>query len=161
MMLSDTAVATTLKTHLDTAGVYYDVRTHPWAPTASKVAQAAHVPGDRLAKGVLLHDGAGPVLAVLPSTHQVSVELVNRALGRSLELAPEDQIVVFFADCATGAIPALGTAYGVQTVVDRSLDTSETVFFEAGDHEHLVAMTGPDFHRLLDGGRWADFSIHR
>jgi Ala-tRNA(Pro) deacylase len=161
MMAMDAAVAATLKTHLDTAGVYYDVRTHPWAPTASEVAEAAHVPGDRLAKAVLLHDGAGPVLAVLPSTHQVSVELLNRALGRALELAPEDQIAVYFADCAVGAVPALGAAYGVETVVDRSLDTSESVFFEAGDHKHLVGMTGSDFHRVLDNARWENFSVHR
>ena len=161
MMAMDTGVASTLKTHLDTAGVYFDVRAHPWAPTASAVAEAAHVPGDRLAKAVLLLDGAGPVLAVLPSTHQVSVELVNRALGRALELAAEDQIAVYFADCATGAVPALGAAYGVETVVDRSLDTSQIVFLEAGDHEHLVAMSGADFHRLLDGATWADFSVHR
>ena len=161
MMALDTSLAPNLKTHLDTAGVYYDVRAHPWAPTASAVAEAAHVPGDRLAKAVLLHDGAGPVLAVLPSTHQVSEELLSRALGRSLELAPEDQIAVYFADCATGAVPALGGAYDVETVVDESLDTSETVFFEAGDHKHLVALSGGDFHRLLGAARWANFSVHR
>ena len=161
MMALDTTLAPTLKAHLDTAGVYYDVRAHPWAPTASEVAEAAHVSGDRLAKAVLLQDGAGPVLAVLPSTHQVSEELASRALGRALELAPEDQIAVYFADCATGAVPALGTAYGVETVVDRSLDTSETVFFEAGDHKHLVAVSGADFHRLLDTARWENFSVHR
>jgi Ala-tRNA(Pro) deacylase len=161
MMALDTSLAPNLKAHLDTAGVYYDVRAHPWAPTASEVAQAAHVPGDRLAKAVLLHDGAGPVLAVLPSTHQVSEELASRALGRALELAPEDQIAVYFGDCATGAVPAIGEAYGLQTLVDRSLDTSETVFFEAGDHEHLVAVSGADFHRLLDTARWENFSVHR
>jgi len=161
MMALDTSLAPTLKSHLDNAGVYYEIRAHPWAPTASQVAQAAHVPGDRLAKAVLLHDGAGPVLAVLPTTHQVSEELVSRALGRSLELAPEEQIAVYFADCATGAVPALGTAYGVETVVDRSLDTTETVFFEAGDHRHLVAMSGAAFCRLLGPARWENFSIHR
>ena len=160
MMALDTGVAPQLKAHLDTAGVYFDVRAHPWARTASTTAQAAHVPGDRLAKAVLLQDGAGPVLAVLPSTHQVNEELVSRALARTLELAPEDQIAVYFADCATGAVPALGPAYGVETVVDRSLDTSETVYFEAGDHEHLVAVSGADFHRLLADARWANFSVH-
>lgn len=160
MMTLDTTLAPNLKAHLDTAGVYYEIRGHPWAPTASEVAQAAHVPGDRVAKAVLLHDGAGPVLAVLPATHQVSEERLNAALGRSLELAPEDQIAVYFADCASGAVPALGAAYGVETVVDRAFDTSETVYFEAGDHKHLVALSGPAFQRLLADARWADFSVH-
>ncbi|MFP4126791.1 MAG: aminoacyl-tRNA deacylase [Alphaproteobacteria bacterium] len=161
MMALDTTLAPKLKAHLDTAGVYYDVHAHPWAPTASEAAQAAHVPGDRLAKAVLLQDGAGPVLAVLSSTHQVSEERAGHALDRSLELAPEDQIAVYFADCAPGAVPALGAAYGVETVVDRSLDTSETVYFEAGDHKHLVAVSGGDFHRLLGGARWESFSVRR
>jgi prolyl-tRNA editing enzyme YbaK/EbsC (Cys-tRNA(Pro) deacylase) len=76
--------------------------------------------------------------------------------ARSFRCAPTSTIwvekedaVMLFADCETGAIPALGPAYGVDTIVEDSLLAEAQVYFEAGDHEHLVRMATQDFVRVL------------
>ena len=40
-------------------------------------------------------------------------------------------------------MPPVGPAYGVLTVVDDSLPRDGDLYFEAGDSEDLVHMTGP------------------
>ena len=57
----------------------------------------------------------------------------------------------FFPDCQPGALPPFGAAYGLPTLVDRSLETLPVIFFEAGDHETLVRMDGQVFLGLLQG----------
>ena len=64
-------IANRLKAHLDAQGVAYETVAHPRTATASETAEAAHVPGNRLAKAVVIHLESGPVLAVVPSSHRV------------------------------------------------------------------------------------------
>jgi hypothetical protein len=86
------AIAPKLKEYLERAGLEYRVVEHRETPSASRSAEAAHAPGDRVAKAVLLRDEKGYLLAVLPSTHQVQLEAVGRLLNRRLELASEQQM---------------------------------------------------------------------
>jgi len=59
---------------------------------------------------------------------------------------------------ALGALPALGGAYGIPTIVERELDAQQDVYFEAGDHEHMVHMSGTEFVRATAEARRAHFS---
>jgi Ala-tRNA(Pro) deacylase len=43
----------------------------------------------------------------------------------------------------------VGEAFGVRTAVDDELLASDDVYFEAGDHEHLVHVRHDDFARLM------------
>jgi Ala-tRNA(Pro) deacylase len=54
----------------------------------------------------------------------------------------------------------VGAAYGVPTVVDRSLAGLDRVWFEGGDHRTLVSVAGSDFDRLMQDARRGAFS-HR
>jgi Ala-tRNA(Pro) deacylase len=42
--------------------------------------------------------------------------------------------------------------------MDEALTTLANVYFEAGDHEHLVHTSGDDFKHLLSGVRHGHFS---
>ncbi len=37
----------------------------------------------------------------------------------------------------------------MQTIIDRSLDKVDDIYFEAGDHRTLVHLSGAQFHRLM------------
>ncbi|MGF1548729.1 MAG: aminoacyl-tRNA deacylase [Thiotrichales bacterium] len=139
-----------IREYLAASGVRYRIHTHAHTGTTLESAYAAHVSPKLIAKAVLLRDAAGAVLAVLPSDERLSVERVNAALGRSCTLAGQDDLAEVFADCAVGAVPALGVAYGIPTVLDRSLTGLDTVYFEAGDHKSLVEMAGLEFERLIE-----------
>jgi Ala-tRNA(Pro) deacylase len=82
---------------------------------------------------------------------------VWRLTHRSLDFATEDEAVALFQDCERGAMPALAPAYGLEAVVDEHLDHEEEVWLEAGDHQHLIHMSGPQFKELMAGARHGCF----
>ncbi len=149
-----------LKEYLSDARVEYDLVEHPRTESSSRTAQAAHVPGDCLAKGVVLHHDNGYMLAVVPSTHRVEVGSLEQAFGCNLNLATEPEIADLFDDCRLGAIPPTGAAYDVATVVDESLAAQPEVWFEGGDHRTLVRVSGDGFRKLMAEARHVQFSHH-
>lgn len=151
-------ISNRLKTYLDEAGVRYDTVAHPRTATASEAADAAHVPGEAVAKTVVIHHEEGYVLAVVPSNHRVDLSTLQENMDRRLGLASEDEIESLFADCDRGAAPPIGEAYGVPTMVDPSLTGRTDIWFEGGDHRTLVHVSGVDFDRLMQDARKAPIS---
>jgi Ala-tRNA(Pro) deacylase len=113
-----------------------------------------------VAKSVLLEDERGYLVAVLPASHRIRIRELTEQLERSLELASEPELGELFQDCEPGAVPPVGAAYGLPTVVDDSLLNAPEVYFEAGDHEDLVHLSGVEFLSLLAGARHGRFSRH-
>ena len=107
------------------------------------------LPGEQLAKSVLLQDANGYLIALLPSTRKLDLGKLRHHLDRMVQLAVEQDVERIFSDCERGAVPALGNAYDVVTIVDDTLLTQPEIYFEAGDHEELVHMSGRDFRALM------------
>jgi Ala-tRNA(Pro) deacylase len=121
------------------------------------------VSGDRIAKTVVLRIGdaaGGDLLAVLPASHHLGLDLLQRWLGRSVEVASEQEIGKLFPDCDLSAIPPFGEAYGLDVALDDSLAGLHEVCFEAGDHRSLVRMRGERRAQLMSGARHGGFSTH-
>jgi Ala-tRNA(Pro) deacylase len=153
------SIAPSVQDFLATRNSQYKLLPHPRTATSSGTAQVAHVPGRRLAKAVVVEDNEGYLLAVLPSTHHLALTELGDALKRRpLRLAKESELPSLFSDCALGAIPALGAAYRIPTVIEEELDGEPEVYFEAGDHEHVVHMTHTEFMRATANVRRAHFS---
>ncbi|MBW4947894.1 YbaK/EbsC family protein, partial [Klebsiella pneumoniae] len=106
--------------------------------TSMETAAAAHIPGDRLAKTVLLEDDEGYVAAVLPTTYAVRLSDLWVKTGRHLVLAREVELRELFKDCDMGALPPVCMAYGMKTFLEERLAQQPEVYFEAGDHEALI-----------------------
>ncbi|MEX3954804.1 aminoacyl-tRNA deacylase [Trinickia sp. EG282A] len=154
------SMSTTLEECLRTTGARYDIVRHPYSHSSVETAVAAHVPGDRLAKTVVLEDEHGYVAAVLPSTHSVRLSELWAKTGRHLTLAKETDTRELFKDCDLGALPPVGTAYGMQTYLDEALTRQPDVYFEAGDHEALVHMDVDQFLALMGNAERVRFA-HR
>src|SRR5690606_27303094 len=80
-------------------GSQYEVLQHRHTSTSSQTAEAAHIPGDCLAKTVILGDQQGYVAVVLPSTCQLRLSHLREQTGRPLELAKEAELGALFTDC--------------------------------------------------------------
>lgn len=145
------AMAITVREYLERKGVDYELLAHDFAPSSTRAAAAAHLPGDAVVKSVVLADDRGFLLALLPATHRVLFGLLHRCYQRHLGLATEEDVLQLFDDCEAGAIPPLGEPYGLDVLVDMSLSKCSDVYFEAGDHRDLVHMRGSDFRSLLAG----------
>lgn len=128
----------------------YEILWHPHSHASMHTAEVAHIPGDRLAKTVLLEDETGYAAAVLPSTHHLSLAELWKATGRRLVLATESEVRELFKDCEVGAVPPVTMAYGMPTYLDESLAQQPDVYFEAGDHEALIHMDTEQFLDLME-----------
>ena len=69
-------IAMTLQQYLDDKQVAYEVTRHRRTGCSSKTAQASHVPGDNLAKGVVLKWDDTYILAVVPATRHVEIDRI-------------------------------------------------------------------------------------
>lgn len=152
------ALATTLASCLSSKNSHFDIVRHPYALGSMATAQAAHVPGDRLAKTVLLEDERGYLAAVVPSTRRLDLDSLCERTGRRLMMASEDEVREVFKDCVLGAIPPVGLAYGMPVWVDDTLLNQPEVYFEAGDHEELIHMRMENFLDLMEGAQQAHFT---
>jgi Ala-tRNA(Pro) deacylase len=142
---------TTLLEYLKQNHISFDVVMHPKTFDAQHLAGAVHVPGQNVAKGVLVRvDRANRyILAVLPATYRIDIDQLSKAIGGSeVQLATEFEIAERFPDCEFGALPPLGSRYGIETLVDRSLTTDEYIVFEADKHDEAIRMTYAAFNEL-------------
>lgn len=154
------ALAPLVEDYLHRHGAKYDVVAHPRSTHSSETAALAGIPGDRLVKSVVLRDDDdGVLLAVLASTLSVHIGQLSEETHRRLRLADEGDLQGVFPDCSLGAIPPLGPAYGVRIILDDSLDAQEDLWFEAGDHEHLVHMTAGQFMALVGPAQKVHFGV--
>ncbi|WP_226648828.1 aminoacyl-tRNA deacylase [Microbulbifer variabilis] len=152
-------IAARLSQYLNDQSVDYHLIQHPHTRTSRESAHSAHVREDQVAKAILLRDKEGFVMVVIPASSSLDLRAVHMETGRnSLEMVAENELGSIFPDCELGALPPVGQAYGITTLLDSGLSRCETIFFEAGDHEELVEMNGPQFNKLFAGCRSADLS---
>ena len=153
------AIAITLKQYFADGDIDYETLVHPRAVSSSQTAEVSHVPGGRLAKAVLLKEGKESyLLAVLPASHHIRLDALRDWLGRPVALATEEEIEAMFNDCDLGAVPPIGSAYGLDVVLDESLVGDDDIYFEGGDHATLVRVAGTTFERLMGNARQGQFS---
>jgi Ala-tRNA(Pro) deacylase len=142
------AIAAKLKDYLARQALEYALVPHPHSHNTLESAHAAHVSGKLIAKAVVLEDDEGYLMVVVPADHHVHLGHLHKQLGRSVRLVTEPQLKDLFHDCELGAIPPVGPAYGIEMILDDRLAGNAEVFFEAGDHESLVRVSGEQFRRL-------------
>ncbi|NNF80503.1 MAG: YbaK/EbsC family protein [Rhizobiales bacterium] len=143
------SIAMELQRYLEDSHVSYDVTEHKKTSCSSKTAEASHVPGDSLAKGVVLKWNETYLLAIVPATRHVELDKVEEFLDGKVKLASEQEASRLFPDCEEGAIPVMGGAYGVPSIIDELLEDSQEIYFEGGDHRSLVHMSGDEFSYLM------------
>lgn len=145
-------VSQTVVSYLDRLGIEHEMVTHRHTACSGETAQAAQIEPRQLAKAVLLRSNDDYVLAVVPSSRYVNPAALSRLLGNErMTFASEDEMPYIFRDCETGALPIVGDAFGIKTAVDDALLDQRDVYFEAGDHEHLVHVDHDAFVRLVGG----------
>ncbi|MBI3526668.1 MAG: YbaK/EbsC family protein [Betaproteobacteria bacterium] len=140
--------------------VEYEVFSHPRTASSMETVRVAHIPGERLAKSVILEDDKGYVMAVVPANARVHLGELSKQMHRKLRLAGELEVNRLFDDCAPGAIPPVGPAYGVETIVEETLQTQPDIFIEAGDHTELIHLSLEQFMEMMTGVRHGHFLSH-
>ena len=152
------SIPSRLSSYLDQRGARYEICAHELSRSSAQTARSAHVPPHQLAKPVIVEDDAGCVMVVLPADRNVRLGPLSRMLDRKhLRLTDKSRVEALFADCEHGAVPALGMAWDIETVVDDELEANEVVYMEGGDRERLLRMSHDQFHALMLAERHGHF----
>ncbi len=140
-----------LKDFLDENHIKYVTMIHSKAYTAQEIAAILHVPGKSFAKTVILKADGKFVMAVLPATHRINLDLFKQvAHAHEVEMATEEEFEKLFPGCEIGAMPAIGRIYELPTYVDSSLTRNEDICFNATTHSEVIKMKYPDYERLTE-----------
>lgn len=139
-----------LKEFLDEQKVRYITLTHSPAHTAQEVAAAAHIPGNEMAKPVMVKIDGEMTMVVLPASMKVDFGRLLDATGaQEVELAHENEFSDLFPDCALGTMPPFGNLFGLPTFVAEELTEDEEIFFNAGSTTELIRLAYKDYERLV------------
>jgi Ala-tRNA(Pro) deacylase len=154
------SIAPTLKRYLTAEDIQYEEIPHELTMSSTRTAEASHISGDRLAKGVVLRSDRGYMLAVMPASHHLRLSELRAQLGDKVDMASETEINQLFRDCAHGAVPAVGKCYGLNIIVDDSIEAQPEIYMEAGDHQTLLHLSQAQFARLTANALHGHFSAH-
>ncbi len=139
-----------LKDFFDRENVKYTTISHSQAFTAQEIAASAHIPGEELAKTVMVKIDGKMAMAVLPASCRVNFELLKTAArAHEVELATEKEFKDMFPECDVGAMPPFGNLYGIEVFVAEKLAEDEAIAFNAGSHTELIKLSYKDFERLV------------
>jgi Ala-tRNA(Pro) deacylase len=84
------SIAPILQRYLAAENIPYDEIAHEPTMSSTRTAQACHVSGDRVAKGIVLRHDSGYLLAVMPASHRYGLNLiVDDTIGMQPEIYME------------------------------------------------------------------------
>lgn len=139
-----------LKKFLDDNGVRYVSIRHSPAYTAQEVAASGHIPGQELAKSVIVRLDGRLAMVAVPASEQVSLESLKRTSGaKEARIAEESEFKDRFPGCELGAMPPFGNLFDMDVYVSESLSEDEEIAFSAGTHSELLRLAYRDFERLV------------
>ncbi len=135
---------------LETNSAKYEVTRHQPTYSAQQMAAAEHVSGMEVAKPVVVKADDTYYMCVLPACRKVDLDTLKQELRADhLALAGEDEMSKLFADCELGAEPPFGNLYGLETLMDESLEADDHIVFQAGTHEQAIKMATLDYKELV------------
>jgi Ala-tRNA(Pro) deacylase len=140
-----------LREFLDQNSVKYVSISHSPAYTAQEIAASAHIPGQELAKTVMVKLDGDMAMAVLPASFRVDLDQLRAAAGADVvELATEEEFKGLFPGCEPGAMPPFGNLWDMPVYACETLADDVEIAFNAGSHTELVRLPFDDFARLVD-----------
>ena len=139
-----------LKKFLDDNGIKYVSVQHSAAYTAQEVAALAHIPGELMAKTVMVKLDGRMAMAVVPASHQIDFDRLREASGvESAELASEEEFKDYFPACDVGAMPPFGNLYDMTVYCANALSEDLEIAFSAGSHSELIRLAFADYEQLV------------
>lgn len=152
------SVTTTLNNYLQKNLKSYETVAHIHSTSACESALLAAVPMKQVVKAVVLHDKNQYMLAAVPAMNKVMLPQLEEITGCHAVLAKESEIERIFDDCASGAVPAIGQAYGLEVIWDDALTEDDDLYIEAGDHCNLIHLKQAQFQSLMKNKRHGEIS---
>ncbi|MFV2058768.1 MAG: HDOD domain-containing protein [Thiohalomonadales bacterium] len=111
------------------------------------------IQAEHIAKSVVLEDSRGIMMAIIPASHEILLDVLNQRMQRSLKIIDQVTVRGIQLDCKPGRLPCLGEAFGFETIVDDALLENDFIYFTSGAVKELIRITGYDF-QLIHSNAW-------
>jgi len=141
-------VAPILARHLANQNIKYDVIAHEPTMTSSHTAQACHISGDRVVKGIVLRGDGVYTLAVLPASRRIRMTDLKARISPDVAFGVGSRDRSSVPRLRAGGRPAGRPVLWLDVIVDDSIQEQPDVYLEGGDHVTLVHMSSAQFARL-------------
>lgn len=146
---------------LDDKGIDFEIHEHAPAYTARWTARVEGVPITAFAKVVLVatHDERR-VMLVVDAADEVDLAKAARALDvADLRLLDESELYPLAPSIEIGAMPAVGSLYGLPMYADLAVAADERITFNAGSHRFAVRVDRRAWEQA-SGVVYADLAHH-
>lgn len=139
-----------LQEFLDNEHIRFTTIPHPRTFTAQRTAECTHIPGEMVAKTVMVKIDGKITMAVVPATEHIDLNLLKGAAhAQDARLASELEFKGLFPQCEIGAMPPFGNLYNMDVYVEEMLTEDDKIAFNAGSHDELIELAYMDFERLV------------
>ncbi len=140
-------------------GITYELHTLYRHTTPHAAASQLGFTLDALARALLLHDRAGPVLAILPANRQLELSTLRRHLARPQLLPlPAGLLRHHRIHYPAHSLPPLAQLHQLTTVVDLHLVQPPQIWLSTGIEGQLICLASEPFCRLQGNASWCQFT---
>src|SRR5260370_27108778 len=114
-------IAASVQDCLAREGVHYDMIAHERTRDSNHTAQAAHIPGDRLAKCVVLEDDTGYLMAGKPAGHNADLNDRHPHLNHQIRPTTHRGVVDTLQDCGPNPLPPRLSSSSISPILEHRL----------------------------------------
>lgn len=136
----------------------FQLRQTVFSDSFEKNVALAGIPLNNVVKPVMLKSGRAFLMAVVRGDQEVDVLTLNRLFKRKFEKCSDEDLERLFPECELHALPPMAEPYGLQAIMDKSIDTMETIFFASGETGQFISAGREDFTKLHKNS-WKSYSI--
>ena len=146
---------------LDRQQLSYRLISYRAGETLGQLRDRLDIPARRIVRTVLLKDGNGLLMAILPYSHILDFSILCQLRESELEPLHSPEALHFFQahGCKGSSRPPLPAIFNISALVDTSLADQGEIYFESGSGDSLINIRGDDFTKLLAQARWEQFAI--
>ncbi len=150
-----------LKKLLDTKQINYSLTMYTNDNFENNAFRDHHLRNSNAARSVLLEDGQGKVLALVPANCILDLNRLCQLLGRELKAVSPAEIETMASSKGLDVIPAIPNINGLETVIDDRLVNSENpVLLDSGKSPHLLEIDHNALESLMsDKAKQMDIAV--
>lgn len=134
---------------LETEGIEHEVHEHRRSLTAAATARAEGVDPRTFEKVLWVRSvDDGDALIVIDADDHLDLKKARELLkSGKVSLVPEEEVEALAPDCEPGAMPAVGTLFGLPTYADFAVREAQEISFNAGSHRFAVRVERPAWEK--------------
>lgn len=141
-------IAASIKKLLENSKYPYRVLNHKRVTNLKNAANLLKIDLREVLEVQVLTDNSGMVMVVHPHNRKLDLALLQQAIRRKLTILPSINVNRIFNDCEAGSWPAVGHAYNLEIILDKSIQQLDTVYFASGSHTSILQMSKAAFLQL-------------